>query len=147
MATGDLGEIDANGFLKITGRKKELLKTSTGKYVAPVPIETELKKNPLIADAMVVGDNQKYCIALVSLDLSHSKSETVDEDLKCIIEEANTHLANHESIKRVGILKAGFSVEDGTLTPTLKLKRKAALAKYADFVSYVYTSRGMIVRE
>jgi long-chain acyl-CoA synthetase len=147
MATGDLGEIDDKGFLKITGRKKELLKTSTGKYVAPVPIETELKKNPLIADAMIIGDNQKYCIALLSLDLSHTNSDTVDQDLKCLLEEVNTHLANHESIKRIGILKTGFSVEDGTLTPTLKLKRKAALAKYAAFVAKIYSSRGTIIRE
>lgn len=147
MGTGDLGTIDADGFLRITGRKKELLKTSTGKYVAPVPIENELKKNPLIADAMIVGDNQKYCIALLSIDASHATPERLDDDIRGIIEAVNKSLAHHESIKRVGILKTGFSVEDGTLTPTLKLKRKAALEKYMPFVTKVYSSTGTILRE
>lgn len=147
MGTGDLGTLGDDGLLRITGRKKELLKTSTGKYVAPVPIENELKKNPLIADAMVVGDNQKYCIALLSLDSSHVKPETLDDDLRQIVESINESLANHESIKRVGILKSGFSVEDGTLTPTLKLKRNAALNKYQPFVSKIYSASGMVIRE
>ena len=147
MGTGDLGKVGEDGLLRITGRKKELLKTSTGKYVAPVPIENELKKNPLIADAMLVGDNQKYCIALLALDASHVKPDSLDDDLRQIIESVNKSLANHESIKRVGVLKNGFSVEDGTLTPTLKLKRNAALSKYQPFVSKVYSATGMVIRE
>jgi long-chain acyl-CoA synthetase len=147
MGTGDLGIVGEDGRLRITGRKKELLKTSTGKYVAPVPIENELKKNPLIADAMLVGDNQKYCIALLTLDSSHVKPETLDDDLRHIVEDVNKNLANHESIKRVGVLKNAFSVEDGTLTPTLKLKRNVALDKYKPFVSKVYSATGMVIRE
>src|SRR5690606_676101 len=126
FATGDLGSIDGEGYLRIVGRKKELLKTSTGKYVAPVPIEDKLKALPLIADAMVVGDNEKYCIALVSLDSEQPESPDLVDSISEHLQSVNRDLANHESIKRIGILEKGFSVEDGTLTPTLKLKRKVA---------------------
>lgn len=145
--TGDLGQVDSEGRLSITGRKKELLKTSTGKYVAPVPIEDELKTLPLITDAMIVGDDQKYCIALIAIDQHHPLATTADAALTKHLEAINQKHANHEKIARLGLMKTGFSIEAGTLTPSLKLKRKAALEQYADFVERIYRSSDTIVKE
>ncbi len=146
--TGDLGKLDDDGYLRIVGRKKELLKTSTGKYVAPVPIEDRLKSLPGIDDAMVIGDNQKYCIALISLETEeNSVGENFDELIKTHISSINVDLANHESIKRVGILSTGFSVADGTLTPTLKVKRKVVCTKYQPFIDTLYQASDMVVYE
>lgn len=146
FATGDLGSIDDENYLRIIGRKKELLKTSTGKYVAPVPIEDKLKALTPIADAMVVGDNEKYCIALISLEEQQSCNDTsLHRQILEHLNSINRNLANHESIKRIGILNQGFSVEDGTLTPTLKLKRSVAGEKYASFIAQVYGASEMVV--
>jgi long-chain acyl-CoA synthetase len=149
FATGDLGAIDAEGRLRITGRKKELLKTSTGKYVAPVPIEDQLKLNPVIADAMLVGDNEKYCVALVAVDTATAKpgSPEMEKILKDHLDRINSGLAHHESIKKVGVIKQPFSVEAGTLTPSFKLKRKAALTAYSQFIMKVYEAKDLVVYE
>lgn len=147
LSTGDFGTLDKQGCLHITGRKKELIKTSTGHYVAPFPIENELKKESLVRDVMLVGDNQKYCIALVDVDLTLATKQGIESDLEAVLKAVNKSLAKHESIKKVGVLKSGFSIENGTLTPTLKLKRKAVLETYGDFINQVYASDGMIVRE
>ncbi len=148
--TGDLGQVDDQGYLRIVGRKKELLKTSGGKYVAPVPIEDLLKANPIIADAMVVGDNRKYCVALISLDPEHVNSQPeldVTKELGKFLEEVNAQLASYESIKRLGIMRAAFSVEAGTLTPTLKLKRKVACEQKQQFIEKVYDANQQIIVE
>lgn len=147
FATGDLGVLDANGSLKITGRKKELLKTSNGKYVAPVPIEDALKRLTIVTDAMMVGDNQKYCVALVAIDKEHLQDANAEQLLVDHLKNINSGLANHESIVRIGIMRAGFSVESGTLTPTLKLKRKAAVEQYAGFISRIYSADTPVVHE
>jgi len=147
FSTGDLGKVDEDGYLRIIGRKKELLKTSTGKYVAPVPIEDRLKSLLGIGDAMVVGDNQKYCVALISLDLEEDFSEDIETSIKDHLSKINIDLANHESIKRVGVLKKGFSVEDGTLTPTMKVKRKVVCDKYQDFIDSLYQASDAVVYE
>lgn len=144
FCTGDLGSLDSESYLRIVGRKKELLKTSTGKYVAPVPIEDKLKALPLIQDAMVVGDNQKYCVALVCLD-EKACSGSYQSDLVEHLNQVNRDLANHESIKRIGILDHSFSVEEGTLTPTLKLKRKVAFEKNEPFINHVYEAAEVLV--
>lgn len=151
FATGDLGVYDTKtGLLSIVGRKKELLKTSNGKYVAPVPIEDKLKSNTLITDAMVVGDNEKFCIALVALDPEQTKNgerEAKISELKQHLAETNQNLPNHEQVRRIGILKHGFSVEAGTLTPSLKLKRKFALETNKDFARRVYESSEVVMFE
>jgi long-chain acyl-CoA synthetase len=145
--TGDLGTVGPDGRLRITGRKKELLKTSTGKYVAPVPLEDELKSLSLITDAMVVGDGEKYCVALVALDPTHPQASTCDSVLKEHLERLNTGKAHHEAIARLGVLRSGFSIEAGTLTPSLKLKRKAAETQYEGFIRRVYSANETVVRE
>jgi long-chain acyl-CoA synthetase len=147
FATGDFGEIDGNGNLKITGRKKELLKTSNGKYVAPVAIENELKKEPAIAEAMVVGDDQKYCIALVVINKEVITNEAAEGRLLEHLDAINKELARHESIKKIGVLTDGFTVENGMLTPTLKLKRKVVAAHYQPFIERIYSGNDVVVFE
>jgi long-chain acyl-CoA synthetase len=150
FATGDLGTIDHEGRLRIVGRKKELLKTSGGKYIAPVPIEDNLKSHPMIKDAMIVGDEKKYCVALVSLDDSQpvsSNEETRTVELKKLLKRVNEQLASFESIKRVGVIKEGFTVENGALTPTLKVKRSVVTKQKQQFIDQLYQSDDMIVYE
>lgn len=147
LMTGDLGTIEADGRLRITGRKKELLKTSTGKYVAPVPLEDELKRLPLITDAMVVGEGEKYCIALVAVDHTAPNGNNLETALIDHLKKINTGKSHHETIARLGIMRQGFSIESGTLTPSLKLKRKVAQEQHKEFVKRVYSSNGLIVRE
>ena len=150
FATGDLGAVDHEGRLRIVGRKKELLKTSGGKYIAPVPIEDNLKSHPMIKDAMIIGDEKKYCVALVSLDDSQPASnteETRKEELKKLLKRVNEHLASFESIKRVGVIKEGFTVENGALTPTLKVKRNVVVKQKEQFINRIYQSDDMIVYE
>ena len=148
--TGDLGKVDDEGRLRIVGRKKELLKTSGGKYVAPVPIEDSIKAESCVAEAMVIGDCRKYCVALVSLneEITDGKDPMEFKDqIKAHIESVNGPLSSYETIKRVGILKEGFSVENGCLTPTLKVKRKVVTNMKEDFIETLYTSDDAVVIE
>lgn len=150
FATGDLGSLDKDGRLRIVGRKKELLKTSGGKYVAPVPIEDNLKSHPIVKDAMIVGDDKKYCVALVSLDDETAKTFNSDErkeELKKLLRRVNEHLASFESIKRVGVMKESFTVENGALTPTLKVKRNVVAKQKEEFIDRLYRSDDVIVYE
>jgi long-chain acyl-CoA synthetase len=150
FATGDLGSLDSEGRLRIVGRKKELLKTSGGKYIAPVPIEDSLKSHPIVKDAMIVGDEKKYCVALVSLDDETAKALNSDErkeELKKLLRRVNEHLASFESIKRVGVIKDPFTVENGALTPTLKVKRNVVAKQKEDFIDRLYRSDDVIVYE
>ncbi|MFQ5352018.1 MAG: AMP-dependent synthetase/ligase, partial [Candidatus Binatia bacterium] len=140
--TGDIGELDG-GFLRITDRKKELIKTAGGKYVAPQKIENLLKSRPLISQAVVIGDRLKYCVALLTLDAGATAAWaarqglagtsvaelSTDKNLLAAIEaevaKVNEGLASFESVKYFRVLPGDFSVETGELTPSLKLKRKA----------------------
>jgi len=150
--TGDIGEID-DGFLRITDRKKELIKTSGGKYVAPQKIENLLKARPLISQAVVMGDQLKYCVALLTLDAEaaadwargHGLTDTRpaaladDERLRSAVQQevdaVNAHLASFESIKYFRILPRDFSLEEGELTPSLKIKRRVIQKKYAERIA------------
>ncbi|RZA18042.1 MAG: long-chain fatty acid--CoA ligase [Proteobacteria bacterium] len=146
FSTGDLGKIDELGRLFIVGRKKEMLKTSNGKYVAPVPIEDRIKGNPLFKDVMMVGDTRKFCIALVTVD----KPKLDKADYSSIthwFEGMNKTLANHEAIKKIGVLTEGFSIENGTLTPTLKVKRSYVTKVKDGFIERIYSSPDFIVLE
>jgi long-chain acyl-CoA synthetase len=153
--TGDIGEIDADGFLRITDRKKDLIKTSGGKYVAPQKIENLLKLQPHVSQAVVIGDNRKYCTVLVTLDApeveawARAKGLTIAPDdlathpeVKALIESevaaVNANLASWESLKYVGILPRDFSTESGELTPSLKVKRKVIASRYADTIESMY---------
>ncbi|NRA66582.1 MAG: long-chain fatty acid--CoA ligase [Pseudobacteriovorax sp.] len=148
FGTGDLGKLDNEGRLSIVGRKKELLKTSGGKYVAPVPIEDSLKAISVVQDAMIIGDNQKYCVALVSLDaevVADKSPESFKQELSQHLEDVNRPLASFESIKRIGVMKESFSVESGSLTPTLKVKRKVVTEQQESFINQIYSSDDELV--
>lgn len=156
LYTGDLGEIDDDGYLRITGRKKELIKTSGGKYVAPAKIEGLLKAaSPYISNALVHGDRRKYCVALVTLDpdaVTHWAAEhNVENDVATIarhpdmiaaidqaVEEVNSNLASYETIKKVSILPAEFAVETGELTPSMKVKRKFVEERNVDVLDSMF---------
>jgi len=135
LRTGDMGEIDEDGYLKITGRIKELFKTDKGKYVAPAPIELELSKNPLIAQICVVGANLKQPMAMVVLEdgLELSKEE-IAESLQATLAEVNATLDNHERIAKLVIMQEAWTVENNMITPTMKVKRNVLeKAKQDDF--------------
>ncbi|HWO21968.1 MAG TPA: long-chain fatty acid--CoA ligase, partial [Kofleriaceae bacterium] len=157
LRTGDIGEIDAQGFLRITDRKKDLIKTSGGKYIAPQAIENKLKTAcPYISQVIVHGDKRNFVTALMTLDeeatmkwaAAHSlggKSYTEvvshDEVKKLIapyVDEVNRTLAKYETVKRFQILPRELSVEQGELTPSLKVKRKAVEKKFADLLDKMY---------
>ncbi|MBI2964024.1 MAG: long-chain fatty acid--CoA ligase [Deltaproteobacteria bacterium] len=154
--TGDIGEIDADGFLKITDRKKDLIKTSGGKYVAPQNVENLLKTQPHISQAVLIGDNRKFCVALVTLDSEEmgrwastqgladleppllARHPSVVELIGAEIQTVNRHLASYESIKYFRIVAYDFTQERGELTPSLKVKRKFVSQKYAELIEEMY---------
>ncbi len=154
--TGDVGHIDADGFLSVTDRKKELIKTSGGKFIAPQPIENSLKLNPLVATAVVVGDKRKFACALISPNFTaledwarsqgvifSSRSELVAKSqvqrlYEEIVENANGKLARFEKLKRVIVVADEFSVENGSLTPTMKLRRRVVEDRYRNQIDEIY---------
>jgi long-chain acyl-CoA synthetase len=155
LRTGDLGSIDADGFLAITGRKKDLIITSSGKNVAPSNLETALRESRWISEAVVFGDNRPYLVALVTLDrdelpeLAHRAGVAPDpalmatdprvlEAVQADVDEINLRFARIEQIKRFAILEGELSQAEGELTPTLKVKRAAVAAHYLDRVNALY---------
>ncbi|OLR89912.1 AMP-dependent synthetase/ligase [Actinokineospora bangkokensis] len=158
FATGDLGSLDADGFLKITGRKKEILVTSGGKNVAPAVIEDRIASHPLVAQAMVVGDGQKYIAALITIDpefFAHWKkgagkdagasvADLVDDpdliaEVQQAVDEGNLAVSKAESVRRFRILATEFSPETGHLTPSLKLKRNVIMKDFGAEVDALYS--------
>ena len=153
MHSGDLGKIDSQGFLHITGRKKDLIITAGGKNIAPKNIESSLKDLNLIGEAVAIGDRRKYLTALISLDpdesAAYAKEHGLDEaklsespQLRGVIQEhvdnVNADLARVEQIKKFSITKRPFSIEDGELTPTLKVKRTKVHDHFADDIEAMY---------
>jgi long-subunit acyl-CoA synthetase (AMP-forming) len=132
LHTGDVGELDADGYLRITDRKKDLLITSGGKNVSPQNIEAQLGRIAGVAQAVVVGDARKFLGALIVPD-QPAKAQDVEfvRHVGLEIEKVNAQLAQYETIKKFKVLPAQFSIESGELTPTLKLKRKVVSQKYA----------------
>jgi long-chain acyl-CoA synthetase len=155
--SGDLGELDADGFLRITGRKKEIIVTAAGKNVAPAVLEDRLRSHRLVSQCMVVGDAQPYIACLVTLDeealpswLEQQGKEAMstaeaaeDEDVRAAIQQAvdaaNKAVSKAESIKRFTILGVDFTEDNGTLTPSLKLKRNVVLKEFAGDVDALYS--------
>ncbi len=153
--TGDLGEIDDVGFLRITGRKKDLIVTAGGKNVAPSAIEGLIATSPYISQVCVIGDRRKYLTALITVDQDNIKayaaengiagdsldellaSERINGLIQGIIDEKNTHFASFETIKKFRLLEE-FSIENGMLTPTLKVKRNIAMERFADVIDSMY---------
>lgn len=153
--TGDIGEFVDGDFLKITDRKKEMFKTSGGKYVAPQKIENSLKESPFIEQVAVIGNNQKFPSALIvpafealekwaaSNGIAGTRSELVKNEkiielFRSEVEKVNKGLGNWEQIKKPVLLDKEFTIDGGELTPTLKLKRKAIDAKYQDLINKIY---------
>jgi long-chain acyl-CoA synthetase len=137
--TGDVGHVDEDGFLVITDRKKDIIVTAGGKNVSPQNLENELKAHLVVSQALVVGDRKPYIGALVTVD----PSVTVDvaEAVGRAVENVNDGRSRYEQIKRYRILPRDFTIEDGELTPTLKLKRKVALEHFASDVDALYAEQ------
>ncbi|MCX4981545.1 long-chain fatty acid--CoA ligase [Streptomyces sp. NBC_00572] len=156
--TGDLGSLDADGYLKITGRKKDIVITSAGKNVAPAPLEDWLRAHPLVAQCVVLGDNRPYVTALITLDhegLTHwrrmrhkdhlalwelTRDEELLAALQRAVDDANRLVSRAESIRGFRVLTAEFSESSGHLTPSLKLKRRAVLRDFAREIEEMYGS-------
>lgn len=154
--TGDIGEWTKQGYLRITDRKKDLIKTSGGKYVAPQKLEGLLKTSPLISHVLIHGDKRKYVVALVTLNESYAKTlarekgwtfrdfkmltqlHEMKEAVRKAIAQVNAQLASYETIKNFAILPEDFSVESGELTASLKIKRKVADQKFKDIIEELY---------
>lgn len=148
FATGDLGVQDSQGKLRIVGRKKELIKTSGGKFVAPVPIENMFKDLPFIRDAVVIGDHHKFCVALVSLEENlPGDPAAIRDKLGSYLQSINASLASFESIKKIGVLTDPMSIANGFLTPTLKIRRSVLQQKKADFIQSIYDTAEPVIFE
>lgn len=152
LHSGDLGEIDGEGFLTITGRKKDIIITAGGKNVAPTPIEGGLKAHPLVSEAVVIGDRRKYLTALVTLDgeatgrfMAEGKrsglpeeSAEIRSEVQRALDAVNAELAPAEQVKRFAILPRDLSVAEGELTPTLKVKRNVVAEHFAPQIEAMY---------
>lgn len=154
--TGDIGMLVDNKFLKITDRKKEMFKTSGGKYVAPLPIENKLKESPFVEQVMIVGAEKKFVGALIVPSISNLKNwaqqqgikTTTDEELvqdpgvihlyKDLVENFNKYFNHVEQVKKFELLPNEWSVETGEMTPKLSLKRKVIMEKYRDAIERIY---------
>ena len=143
LCSGDLGAFDKDGFLSITGRKKEIIITAGGKNIAPKNIEAMIKTSPLVGEAVVIGDRRKYLTALVTLDEAAAKQlpeAEVRAAIQKTIDEANRVLARVEQIKKFAILAKPFGIDSGELTPTMKIKRKVVAQKFANEIDQMYAS-------
>jgi long-chain acyl-CoA synthetase len=155
VRTGDLGEVDDGGFLRITGRKKDLIITSSGKNVTPTNIENALRESRWISQAVVHGDNRSYLVALLTLDADEAPAlaatlgvaadltamaadPKVREVLQQDVDAANQRFARIEQIKRFGVLEKDLSQAEGELTPTMKVKRNVVEKRYAETFSSLY---------
>lgn len=156
LATGDIGALDAGGYLSVTDRKKDLYKTAAGKFVAPQPIENALKTSPLILNAALVGDKRKFIAALIVPNFANVEAAArkagrtfasraamaadpwVHELIAKEVEKLTSHLAQYETIKRFALLDHDFTFDNGQLTFTLKLKRRAIADRYADEIERLY---------
>jgi len=156
FSTGDIGELDADGFLKITDRKKDLLVTAGGKNVAPQPIEDKLRASALIENAVLFGDRKPYIVALIvpnydglhewaarrSLEFSDARSlldrPEVVEAYQEVVAEVNRGLARFETIKKFRFVAEPFTISGGELTPTLKVKRRVVEMRYTDLLATMY---------
>ena len=164
FATGDIGHIDPDGFLYITDRKKELLKTSGGKLIAPQPIENKLKANYLVGNCAVVGDRHKFASALIAPNFPAleawaaergipvaARSELVSHDqvraeFQSIVDKVNATLANFETIKRFRLVADEWTLDTGELTPSMKLRRRVIHEKYSREIAELYADENISTR-
>jgi long-chain acyl-CoA synthetase len=158
LHSGDVGELDKEGFLKITDRKKDLIITAGGKNIAPQNIENQLKFSPYINDAVVIGDRKKYLVALIAIDEENvikyaqdnkvqfgtygslTQASEIKQLIQKEVDKVNKTLANVEQIKKFTIIPKRLYEEDGEVTPTMKVKRKFINETYQDIIEKMYKS-------
>ena len=157
LHTGDIGEIDSEGFIKITGRKKDIIITAGGKNITPANLEAQIRENQLVSQCVVVGDRRPYLVALVTLDpeeaVAYAKDHGLPEDpaqlatnpeirkvIEDHVEEINKKFARVEQVKKISILPRDLSQEDGELTPTLKVKRAVVTQKHEKEIEELYAA-------
>jgi long-chain acyl-CoA synthetase len=156
LLTGDLGQLDQDGFLKITGRKKEIIVLSSGKNVAPALVENMVKESHLVSHCFLYGDGRSYCVALITLNPLDAESyakrlninydnmtafvqnEEVRRTIAKIVERANSRVSSSEQIKRFAILDRDFLPEFDEITPTLKLKRNIVANSFKEILEKLY---------
>jgi long-chain acyl-CoA synthetase len=156
LHTGDIGEIDADGYIKITGRKKDIIITAGGKNITPANLEAEIKQHPLVSQCVVVGDRRPYLVALVTLDPEEAaafasehglpddpealvSNDQVRAAIEAHLEKVNSKFARVEQVKKIAILPHDLSQEGGELTPTMKVKRNVVADKYAGEIDALYS--------
>jgi long-chain acyl-CoA synthetase len=157
LHTGDIGEIEADGFIKITGRKKDIIITAGGKNITPANLEAEIKQQPLVSQCVVVGDRRPYLVALVTLDeeeaIKYAQENNLPEDpaelaanpdikaaIEAHVDKINENFARVEQVKKISILPHDLSQESGELTPTLKVKRAVVAQKHEDAIEQLYAA-------
>jgi long-chain acyl-CoA synthetase len=157
LHTGDIGEIEPDGFIKITGRKKDIIITAGGKNITPANLEAEIKQHPLVSQCVVVGDRRPYLVALVTLDpeeaVKYAQEHDLPEDpaqlaanpdvktaIEAHVDKINENFARVEQVKKIAILPHDLSQESGELTPTLKVKRAVVAQKHEDAIDQLYAA-------
>jgi long-chain acyl-CoA synthetase len=157
LHTGDIGEIEPDGFIKITGRKKDIIITAGGKNITPANLEAEIKQHPLVSQCVVVGDRRPYLVALVTLDpeeaVKYAQEHDLPEDpaqlaanpdvkaaIEAHVDKINQNFARVEQVKKITILPHDLSQESGELTPTLKVKRAVVAQKHEDAIEQLYAA-------
>jgi long-chain acyl-CoA synthetase len=155
LHTGDIGEVDPDGYIKITGRKKDIIITAGGKNITPANLEAEIKQHPLVSQCVVVGDRRPYLVALVTLDPEEAakfaeenglpddpeqlaENPDVRSAIEAHVEQINQKFARVEQVKKIEVLPRDLSQEGGELTPTLKVKRAVVASKYEDRIEKLY---------
>ena len=155
LHTGDIGELDSEGYLKITGRKKDIIITAGGKNITPANLEAEIKQHPLVSQCVVIGDRRPYLVALVTLDpeaaVAYAAENELDADPEALasdpkvkasimshVDQVNAKFARVEQVKKIEILPHDLSQETGELTPTMKVKRNIVAEKYASNIEALY---------
>jgi len=160
--TGDIGEIDSDGFLKITDRKKDILINAYGKNIAPQPLEALLKSSPYVGTPVLIGDRRKYLVALIvpnfeklereaaglGVDAKSREDLVNDERIKNLIQSEidrfNQNLDRQEKIRRFALLPRDFTIEDDEITPSLKVKRKNIDKKYKQIIDQLYADENLV---
>jgi long-chain acyl-CoA synthetase len=156
LHTGDIGEIDARGHLRITDRKKNLFVSSGGKNIAPQPIEALVQQSPFVDQIMLIGDGREYCTALIVPDMDVvrqwaanngmndlpndwvASSEDLHRAIEADLSKRQRELSKYERVRRFRVLSEPFTVDNGLMTPTLKVKRKAVAERYASLIEELY---------
>jgi long-chain acyl-CoA synthetase len=158
LHTGDVGEVDADGYFRITDRMKDIIITAGGKNITPSEFENELKFSPYITDAVLIGDQRPYLTAIIMIDqdnvekfaqdhdvpfsnyASLTQSQAVLDLIQSVVDQANAQFARVEQVKKFWLLDTQLSAEDEELTPTMKLKRQLVQKKYAPHIEAMYRS-------